>query len=431
MLKRNKFKLVCSLLLSVLFLTACFEEHENGPLKGGGTVPAPITEFKSTPLPGGARITYKLPNDDQIIAVEATYDRNGKKVTTSSSVFNSFIKLEGMRGLGQKRTAQLVTVSKTGKKSAPVSVPFEIAEASIDQIFTSLKIEPYFKSVKVSYKNPNPARFEMLFYIKDSLDNFNLSRSLFFNENNRISDTVKYFEATLEKNVFAVNLIDRWDNTTPLIKKELQPFPEIQLDRTKFKNPRATTDVGGLGFGTVPESLWNGVTSGFFTGGYGFVANVSDYPQAVPPYDVNTKMAAFSIDLGVLAKISRMRLWHHFDDGSATDNGFGQFDPKIIRGIWGIDKLPNPDNVQAEENWNTLVGWTLLLENAEILKPSGLPVGSLSAQDEAIVKEGFSLNTEVFDVPVRYVRVVFGEPFGGPSARIFLKELEFFGQLAN
>ena len=84
--------------------------------------------------------------------------------------------------------------------------------------------------------------------------------------------------------------------------------------------------------------------------------------------------------------------------------------------LWGTNSLPAEDG--SDE------GWTMLGEFQSV-KPSGLPVGTLTDADIAYARAG-----ESYDIPevgiFRYLRIKVLESWGGEQAVHFM-ELEFFG----
>src|SRR5690554_2438034 len=83
------------LILSTLSLFSCKEEVK-GPLFDSGEVPTAVSNIRVENRPGGAKITYTLPDDPNIAFVEATYTRAGEKRKTISSLYQNTINIEGL-----------------------------------------------------------------------------------------------------------------------------------------------------------------------------------------------------------------------------------------------------------------------------------------------------------------------------------------------
>ena len=69
-MKNNSLKSLAVLFAVSLVTSACKEEY-NGPEYSAGPAPAPVTQVVATPMPGGADITYSVPEDKDLLYVEA------------------------------------------------------------------------------------------------------------------------------------------------------------------------------------------------------------------------------------------------------------------------------------------------------------------------------------------------------------------------
>src|SRR5665811_1938009 len=99
-----------------LILFSC-EEEVRGPLTKDGISPSSVSEVTVTNLPGGAKITYKVPDDEDALLVEAIYTLdNGEVVTSKSSIFKNFILVEGLREV-ESQEVELVTVDRSNNRS--------------------------------------------------------------------------------------------------------------------------------------------------------------------------------------------------------------------------------------------------------------------------------------------------------------------------
>ena len=123
----------------------------------------------------------------------------------------------------------------------------------------------------------------------------------------------------------------------------------------------------------------------------------------------------FTMDFGVTAKLSRMKICLR---KNCYNTPYGHGDPKYFE-VWGIDKIP-------ADNGASLEGWTRLIENGEVIKLSGLPLGSHSEEDKEQAKRG-----EEFDITiennVRYIRFVNIENWNGEKF-MHIIEIKFWGE---
>src|SRR5690606_23443929 len=152
---------------------------------------------------------------------------------------------------------------------------------------------------------------------------------------------------------------------TEILAVEKTPLEETQLDIQKFRELFLNGDEPGGISGWVMPYLWNGTLNepGFHT--------AHTLPgKLIPPY--TETYHAFTMDLGVLAKLSRFKFWQR--QRADRDGLYSHGNPKFFD-VWGTDEIP--------DNNGSLEGWTKLIENGEVIKPSGGTAGTNSAEDIA------------------------------------------------
>lgn len=117
----------------------------------------------------------------------------------------------------------------------------------------------------------------------------------------------------------------------------------------------------------------------------------------------------FSIDLGIEATITRLKLWQ------SPDRIYMSGNPKVWE-VWGSN---NPDADGGWENWT-------LLTTCESVKPSGLPLGQNSAQDyqQAAMGEEYLLPSNT--PAVRYLRFKVLESWEPGTPYTCIAEMAFF-----
>src|SRR3546814_14211704 len=131
-------------------------------------------------------------------------------------------------------------------------------------------------------------------------------------------------------------------------------FPYTTLfrsDKSKFQSVILPTDAPSA-WGWILEYLWDGNKAE----GRGFHTADGVFPMH------------FTFDLGVSARLYEMKTWQR----EAGNGYFNEGNPRKFE-IWGINEEPPADG--------SYTGWTKLGE-FESIKPSGLPVGTLSEEDQ-------------------------------------------------
>lgn len=378
-------------LLLIGGLLSCGEEQVRGPLYFDNIPPSPVSDVQVTNLPGGAKLTFKVPDDEDVILVEASYKRGGKDVRTSTSIFNNELIIEGFKA-AENIQVSLVAVDRSDNRSTPVTVSVSPLKAPIDEMFESLELVEDFGGVRLRYDNKSRIQVEFQLLMRDENGLFAYQTSAFIANDQRTSFSFRGFEP--EPKTFAVVAIDRWDNITDTLVADLTPIEEEILDIEEFSaiKPKIPTDEPDA-FGWVIENMWNNNI-----GGSGFHTSQSSVGQLVAPYQEPYHFISF--DLGTTAYLSRIKFWQR--QGTWI---YAHGNPRYFE-IWGIDKLPDNDG-------STLEGWTKLVENGEVLKPSGSPLGQNSAEDVAQAGNGDEFEVLDSTVPIRYIRFVNFQSWSG------------------
>ncbi len=393
---------------SILFFFALVlfpscEEEERGPLTTDNTIPSPVSNVSVENSPGGAFISYDVPNDNDLLYVEVNYHRNGENVTDRASVYKNTVNVEGLIDTAPQEVT-LVSVDKSNNKSEPVSVTITPETAPIFLLYETVELIEDFGGVRLKYDNYVNLKAEILFYLKDESGNWVYQNKSEFIEND--SSNFRTFRTyPPESRTFGVSIIDRWNNTTDIKEAILTPIEEVILDRENFEEVTLNKDAPSAFQWFLPY-MWNGTVDGA-----GFHTAQDLIPEIVPPYTQPYHM--FTMDLGVTRKLSRFKFWQR--QGSWI---WVHGNPRYFE-VWGTDELP-------ADNGDSLDGWTKLVENGETVKPSGGPPNSNSAEDQAVAADGHEFIFPVEAPPVRYIRFVNQESWSG-GLFMHIMELSFWG----
>ena len=107
-----KYAILFILLLGIV-ATACKD----------GVAPLQIKNPEVINVEGGALITYDLPDEEDLLYVEAKYKRNsGEVAIAQASVYTDTLKIEGL-GDTTRREVQITTVDRSFNRSAAIGVP--------------------------------------------------------------------------------------------------------------------------------------------------------------------------------------------------------------------------------------------------------------------------------------------------------------------
>lgn len=159
------------------------------------------------------------------------------------------------------------------------------------------------------------------------------------------------------------------------------PLFERKMDKSRFSALVLPTDAPDA-YGWIMPFLWD--------------ENYGEPGFHTPPGGGLPRW--YTIDMGVAAKLNRMKFWQRIDGNFVFNRG----NPRIFE-VWGSN---DPD---ADGGWNN---WVKLLDG-ESRKPSGLPLGTVNDADLAYARSGeeFLFDGEV--AAVRYIRFKVVETWSG------------------
>ena len=386
----NKYLIV---IVCMMFLYSCSEENNRVPSSDDPTIPGKVTKVLWDPLPGAVKLTYDLPSDQSLSYVKAECLINGvvRQVKATSYVNNLII--EGFADT-LTYTVNLYSVSRSEKESEPVKIQVKPLSPPFHEVFKNIQIMDDWGGITIFFKNPSEADLAIYVIQIDSTGFWNDGET-FYTKRQEGSFSMRGLKPVETR--FGVYLRDRWNNSSDTLVMDLTPRFEKQLDRLSFKELILPSD-SRFAYGWVMSNLWNGNTGdpGFHTDPDGM------WPQH------------FSFDMGVVegALLSRCKIWQRRNQPSVhyAERSLRKFE------IYG-SMNPNLDG-----SWES---WTLLLDS-EIIKPSGLPLGTVSQEDTEALYEGHEFVFPL-DVPyVRYIRIKVKETWSNMNS-FFLAALAFWG----
>jgi hypothetical protein len=389
--------------VSVFFFVACAEDKGHEPIVSGNeAAPNPVKNIQVENIPGGAILNYELPDNVDLLYVKAVYTSNNVQRETRSSAYVTTLTIEGF-GTTDERIIKVYAVNRMEKESAPVEVKIQPLVPSILLVRESLTQRVDFGGFVVSFRNVNKAEVAINVVVKDSVEY-------------RFSEYDAMYTSIVEgsfpvrglpdkENEFGVYVVDRWNNFSDTMFFTLTPWREDYLSKSLFKYRTVHGDATWNNYsGGKPENAWNDQNG---NGEYAHTAYPLEFPHR------------FTMDLGVDVKLSRFKLWQR----PGADVLYQHGAPKLYN-VYG-----RPDDPGVGNAADVLEGWTLLM-TCTSFKPSGLPMGQNSGEDEeyAALGEEYSLPR---DIPVvRFVRFEMLESWSGMKCSV-IGELAFWGEIQN
>ncbi len=384
------------ILISFALLSGGCEEKTLGPISESLGKPGVVTDIVAEPSPGGVKLTYRIPEAEDILAVKGVYTLSGGKTFESTaSFYENKLQIEGYNDL-QEHTVNLFAVNRAGETSDAVGVRFTPLESSLSKVAATMEIVSAFGGAQYSWLNPDEAPLTFEFFARDSLGELKNMKII-----TSAADTMKQALRGYkpEPRIFAAIIRDYWDNASDTIfppGKTILPLFEEKLDKRKMSVMKLGSDAN--------FTNWEGADAYLIDDVY---TNFGHSPNSSLP-------AAFTVDLGVTAKLSRVVM--HQRDNMVYSWG----NPKNFE-VYGSDHRPSQDG-----NWND---WTLIM-HCTIIKPSGSPVGTNTDEDVAALKAGHEFSFDLSQAPLRYIRVRVLDTWGG-STFTHPAEVTFYGEVVE
>jgi hypothetical protein len=378
------------LLILVLLLNAC-EELEKVPLTKDTVAPSAVIDPIVENVPGGAIISYTLPDETDLLYVIAQYKlSNGQDAEARSSIFTNSVEIMGF-GDTLVHKVTMYTVDRSENRSTPVEIEIQPMVPPVTEIQKSIQMTADFGGVLFTWQNPLNVPVALIVFAEDSLGTMKPYETIYSGVTEG-TYSLRGFKPI--ESQFAIVVRDKWNNISDTLTQKVTPLYEYKLDKTKFSNAQfiGDTDMNG----------WEGKFD------YAFDDDINTYNHSLagtgwPQY--------FTIDLGVTAKLSRINIvqrqgWTLYAHGN----------PRLFE-VWGTNEIPQDSTM----NTGT---WTLLKE-CVATRPT--EQGGTADEDAQHGLDGDEFSFSFDDPAVRYVRILVNETWGN-TGFIHFAEITFYGQ---
>jgi hypothetical protein len=390
-------KFITYIAVIILIATSCTEKQLE-PITGSLGKPQPVTDVQIEPVAGGAILTYKIPNMEDILGVKGIYKLStGKTYEATSSFYENKLEILGFNDT-LSHVVELFTFNRALELSEPVRVTFNPKESALNKVIKSISIVRDFGGAQFNWINEDRAPLTFEFLAQDSLGKMQTMR-IITSEAEIARQSLRGYEP--EPRVFATIVRDYWDNKSDTIYpdgKVIIPRYEEKLDKTKMTIMKLGNDQN-------------------FTNWEGMDSYIIDDDRSTFGHSPNSSLPApFTIDLGGIAKISRVVMHQRNFSNSYYNWGNPQ---KFI--IYGRVERPSQNG-----NWDE---WTKIMD-CEIIKPSGSPSGTVTDEDMAAAREGHEFVFELSQEPIRYIRFEILSTFEGTTFT-HPAEVDVYGELVQ
>ncbi len=378
------------LFLTIIFLTFACKEEPIGQQPIDNVPPGAVSDVKIENTSGGAILTYELPKDEDLLYVKAVYFlKEGVQSESRSSMYSDTLKIAGF-GDTQQREVSLIAVDRSRNESEPVIVTIQPLEPAVISIGRTLNMVEDFGGVCAYWNNPTRAEVSVVL-LKEDHNNEYVPIETFYSTMVDGEGAKRGMDTIAVK--FGIFVQDRWENRSETKYFTVTPLYETRFDPLKFKEIILPTDER-YDWGWVMPWLWDGkVNTGFHTS-----IGTGRWPHW------------FTFDLGIVGKVSRLITYQRTGTYLYAAGNIKTFE------IWGCTEL---DPTGAWDNWT-------FLGEFKSIKPSGLPLGTTSAEDVAYAAAGEEYTFSPMNPKVRYIRVKVTENWSGTDY-LHIMEMHFYG----
>ncbi|MBO9151502.1 DUF5000 domain-containing lipoprotein [Chitinophaga sp. GCM10012297] len=363
-------------------LHACTKKV-NEPISPKTGKPGEVTEVSVANLNGGATITYRIPNQAEVISVKAVYTlSNGKQYEALSSMYENKLTLMGYNDENEHEVL-LYTVNRAQELSDPVKCTIKPKISPLKLAAATVHVQEDFGGARFSWQNElkSPLAFEM--YTPDSLGRMTLVRVI----NSQVEEGTQALRGYPPvPRVFGLVVKDNFGNRSDTIfppNRKLTPLFEERLPKNAMSIMRLANDQSFTNWeGSDQKIIDDDLTS------FGHSASSS-----LP--------APFTLDLGVTAKVSRFVLFQR----KFSDSYYNWGNPRTF------DVYVRATAPSQSGDWSE---WTKVME-AEVIKPSGASTSTVTDDDLRAAENGHEFTFDLSLEPVRYIRIVVRSTWGSTT----------------
>jgi hypothetical protein len=360
-----------------VFAALSCTEKELTPISDSTGKPEKVTVLNVERIPGGAIISYRIPEKGDILAVKAAYTlSSGKKMEATTSFYDNELEIVGYNDTARHEVT-LYSINRAQEYSDPEIVVITPMESPLSKAANSMAIVSDFGGANFSWRNEYRANLSLEFLAENTDGDLQTVRVL-TSTLDSLSFTIRGYEPKPTK--FGVIISDNYGNETSTItpKQPVVPIFEQKLDKS-IQRIRILA-------GDVSMANWEGRNEALIDDDLTTFGHSPNGPNG------RSEGLAFTLDLGKTAKISRF-IQHQREDGNRYyRNGNSRvFEVYAYAGVPFDTDDPNGD----WSNWEKVA-------TCEIIKPSGL--SEVTDEDRLYASNGHEFALPLSMDPVRYLR---------------------------
>lgn len=233
--------------LAAIFLAAACGEEERFKISNDDNVPPGNPIFvDSEPLPGGSRVYYLVPDDEDFLYIEADYENAfGEELFAISSYFATYLDIYGYLGAGE-HTVTLKSVDRAGNKSPGIKAIVLTDEAPVETVAGTVELLPSFDCYLVRWQNLDhfPLYVSIRTRYAQGGQSYDFS-SDYATSQSETQSVDNLFLHNGETVTVGIELSDKYGNSVTLQDSSIVLLVDDKLDKSIWALPEPGTEMGG------------------------------------------------------------------------------------------------------------------------------------------------------------------------------------------
>ncbi len=419
------FRSLPAVIVVLLCLWSC-DENKRFEIGYDDTIPpSPPVYVDYKPLYGGATLFFEVPEDKDLLSIDATYlNQEGKETLFSVSYYTDSINVLGFSEATPQKV-QLFATDRAGNRSQAVTVMVTPLQPAVAHVVDKLKVKAGFSSMIVEWKNEQqmPINIFVDYEYVESGQN-KTGYSIFTSNDTTGTELIRDLDASkiTQPVKVKVRVEDRYGNVKLKDMGELTLLPDSKIPKAAWSMPNANDSIGGVpaayldayhgrGYKIYDDVLSNGFTLSMGdTGGYGRTGKPED---GNVPFNI-------MIDLGDYYELSRIITWQRWT-GTTNLDGRMEYYTWVNVGVYRMYYWDDDTN-----------GWEEIREH-KITVPLDLPDRQYRILGEAGDMAIMYPDDPHFTKPTRWFRyeALYGFADYKNTNCINLAEITLYGRKAN
>src|SRR5690554_322171 len=230
-LHMNNIKLIIGIL--IILSTGCQEAGRIDFIDDSPAIPMQVTDIEIESTPGGAIISYNLPDDPNLLSVKALYEIQPSVFREAkSSYYNNSLELIGY-GDTLTHPVKIYSVGKNNKESEPIHIDIKPLAPPVQTVFNSINLSSTFGGANVAFENESKAKLRIFLMVDSTGTGQWTTLRTLYTEAELGNFSVRGFET--EEYKFAVYVKDRWNNNSDTMIVDLTPLYEEMIPKDIWK----------------------------------------------------------------------------------------------------------------------------------------------------------------------------------------------------